>query len=263
MCKRSSDDPLVRHFIDEYRLNLLSVPREHAEPGDLYVRDRGGISAPGAIAAFVSPPPALPEPRRGEIVSGLSGRLSHQISVRVGLQLLQNFLIALGAVGIVDKLGAAYEHSRASSVRFRFDGATRDWIDPGLLGRAIGGAAFDRDNAFVEDGNRYYVVAAVVRAGALAVVAEDGREQRVELAADALQAVSAEGAVRVARTDAGEITYSGRELAIGVELYEIGERQGRLRMSSVDEGLKLRGRAQALTPALVGGLDGDALIAVR
>ena len=263
MCKRTSDDPLVRHFVEHYRLNLLSMPREHVEPGDLYVRDRAGISAPGALAAFVTAPPELPEPRRRELVSGLKGELSHQVSLRVGLGLLQNFLTALGAVGIVDQLAAAYERSRTTSVRFGFGAATRDSVDSGLLARAIGGATLDRDNAFVNEGNEYYVVGAVVRAGAISVVAEAGREQRVELSGEVLQAISAENAVQARRGATGEITYSGRELAIGVELYEIKERDGRLRMSSVDHALTLRGRPQTPTPALLGGLDGDALIAVR
>ena len=76
MCKRSDDDPLVRHFVDKYRLNLLSIPRENADPGDLYVHDDRGLAAPGALAGFLTPPPQLPEPRRGETVTGLSGRLA-------------------------------------------------------------------------------------------------------------------------------------------------------------------------------------------
>jgi hypothetical protein len=263
MCKRGDDDPLVQHFIDEYRLNLLAIPREGAEPGDLYVRDRHGIAAPGAIASFVTPPPRLPDARRGEVVAGLTGRISRRVSFKIGLGLLQNFLLALGAAGIVDKLRAGYEQGRTASVRFRFDGATRDAVDPGAIGRAVGACALDRSNAFVAEGNRYYLAAAVVRASSLSVIAEDGRERHVDLDADVLQAVSAQAGVEASRTAQGEVTYSGRPLAIGVEVYELEERDGRLRLATVDEALRLRGRPQALTPALIGGLDGDALIDVR
>src|SRR3954447_25077709 len=101
MCKRSDDDPLVRHFVDQYRLNLLSIPRADADPGDLYVRDHHGLAAPGAPAGFVPRAPQLPEPRRGEAVTGLSGKLSRRVSTKLGLGLLEAFLTALGAAGIV------------------------------------------------------------------------------------------------------------------------------------------------------------------
>lgn len=48
--KRNSGDPLLRMFLDKYHLNWLSVPREKAEVGDLYVYDSKRASAPGKIS---------------------------------------------------------------------------------------------------------------------------------------------------------------------------------------------------------------------
>jgi len=42
--KRDIDDPLMRLFLEKYRLNLLSVPRENASVGDVYIIDEKIIS---------------------------------------------------------------------------------------------------------------------------------------------------------------------------------------------------------------------------
>ncbi len=104
MCKRNTTDPLVRYFLDQYRLNLLAVPRERVKPGDLYVEDKRGVTAPGQVGSFLTPPPKLPRPVRDETMADASGQMSRRLSLDVGLRLLQNFLLALGAVGVMDEL---------------------------------------------------------------------------------------------------------------------------------------------------------------
>src|SRR5262245_17580395 len=129
MTKRNTTDPLVRLFLDQYRLNLLSMPRERVRTGDLYVEDANGITASGQVEGFLTPPPELPKPLRGERMGDVSGQISRSISFDVGLGLLQNFLLALGAAGVLDELRAGYEQERARTMRFRFIEATRDSID--------------------------------------------------------------------------------------------------------------------------------------
>jgi hypothetical protein len=42
--KRDTDDPLMRLFLEKYRLNLLSFPRENISVGDVYIIDEKIIS---------------------------------------------------------------------------------------------------------------------------------------------------------------------------------------------------------------------------
>src|SRR6185436_9856151 len=57
VCKRTTSDPLVRAFLDNYGLNLLSIPRKNAMCGDLYIADGPRVSTPGHIAQVLIPPP--------------------------------------------------------------------------------------------------------------------------------------------------------------------------------------------------------------
>ena len=59
------DDPLLKYIMDKYQLNLLSVPRENASLGDVYVRegDSKRLSFPSHISSFLEPhfemPPSM------------------------------------------------------------------------------------------------------------------------------------------------------------------------------------------------------------
>ena len=53
--------------MDKYHLNLLSVPREKAEVGDLYVYDGKRASAPGKISSFLNETIEMPEVQKDQI----------------------------------------------------------------------------------------------------------------------------------------------------------------------------------------------------
>jgi hypothetical protein len=58
--KSDTDDPLMRLFLEKYRLNLLSVPRENTSVGDVYIIDDKSIkfaSPLGNIQYFLDPHP--------------------------------------------------------------------------------------------------------------------------------------------------------------------------------------------------------------
>lgn len=269
MCKRSDPDPLVRYFIDEYQLNLLAYPREGAAIGDLYVQDRNGITAPGNVAAFLDPPPELDIRPRTRTVAGLSGTVSDRVAFKIGVGLLENFLLALGAGGVVSALKAGYSSERTATVQFRFDRAQHESTDIGMLARALAKSRFDSTHPLVSPGNRYYLVSAVVRTSSLAVLAEDERRRAVDLGGEVLKTVNANAGLDAHRSSQGEVTYEGeRPLAIGVEVYELAydEQAGKLLITNPEGALALRGGepdARAASPAVMGEAEGDALLAVR
>lgn len=269
VCKRTDEDPLVRYFVDEYHLNLLAHPREGAAVGDLYVQDKHGITAPGHIAGLLVPAPALDLRPRTETLAGLGGKLSRRISFTVGVGLLENFLLALGVGGVLSALKLGYTKEGTATVRFRFDRAQRESVDIGLLARSLAKSTFDASSPLVNPGNRYYLVAAVVRTPSLSVVAENAGQQAVEIGAEVLATVNASTGLDARRSSSGEVTFEGeRPLAIGVEVYELlyDEKAGKLRMSNPEGALALRGdkpSGRAAGPAVMGDPDGDALVAVR
>jgi hypothetical protein len=264
MGKRSKPDPLVRTFIETYHLNLLPIPRARAACGELYVKRAAGIAAPGDARELLEPRVQFPPVSAGEELAALRGTASTSVDARVGLGLLENFLVALGAGGIVDKLKAGYEQKRVRSVQFRLEDATRDSMDPLSLGTALAGRHFRSGHPWVSPENEYYIVAAVVRTPSLSLAAQDERSNTVDLDVDALRAVSAEAGIDLHRQREGEITYAGATpLAIGVELYQIRHdaESDRLEMLPVETAIALsRGRPAPPPPASFLGEDDDIFI---
>jgi hypothetical protein len=222
MCKRTTSDPLVRMFLDRYKINLLSVPRERAACGDVYLRRDGRVSSAINVAELLDPPVRLPPQFQGERLADLAGSLSQGVSLKVGLGLLEAFLAAIGAAAVLGELTLGYEQSRTSRLRFRFTDATRDSVEPGALATTLEGRRFRPGQPLVQPGNEYFVTAAVVRSPSISVVTEDDASRRVDVGARLLAAVDATANVTAEQASEGEITYRGRApLAIGVELYRL------------------------------------------
>jgi hypothetical protein len=267
VCKRNTSDPLVRAFLDNYGLNLLSIPRKNAMCGDLYIAEGSRVSTPGQIAQVLIPPPTLPEPVTGEPLTELTGVVSKQVSADVGLGLSEKLLAAFGAVGVVASFKQAYASKKASRIRFRFRDATRDYVDPLALGTALKNCRLDTTHPFVADGHTYFVVGGVVRTQSISIVAEDMRENSIDVDIGAMQLADAKARVDATRTNIGEITYTGPDkLAIGVELYELVDdrEQQKLTLKLPKKVPRtLRGQsAPAVAPAFVGAPDGDIFITV-
>jgi hypothetical protein len=264
MCKRSTDDPLVRAFLDDYGINLLRVPRENACCGDLYVKTGRSVSGPGDVAELFDPAVRLPRPRRNERLADLSGKRSTKIDLKVGIGLLDAFLAAIGAAGVLSKLKASFDLHRVGSVSFAFRDATRDSVDPLKLGTALGQSRLKTDHPFVQPESEYFVTAAVVRTPSISVMLDDDRSQSVDLGADAVHAISVEAGISGEHSSSGEITFAGTTpLAIGVQLYSMrfDAQTGKLSMAAVDRAQRVGARPPKPAPAFVAE-DDEALLSI-
>jgi len=237
MCKRSTDDPLVRMFLDRYKVNLLALPRERAFCGQVYVRDGRRVSSGAQIAGLVEPAVTLPPVFEGERLTALAGELSESVQLNAGLGLLQGFMTAIGAAAVVSSVSASFERSRTARLRFRFDDVTRDSMELNSLANALEGRRFRAQSLLVQPGADYFVTAAVVRSPCVGVVAEDDSSRRVEFGAEVLAVADATAGVTVESSATGELTFRGTTpLAIGLELYQLryDEREGKLSMRAQD-----------------------------
>jgi hypothetical protein len=265
ICKRDTGDPLVRMFLDRYKINLLTVPRERVACGDVYIRNGRRVSSGVRVAELVEPAVTLPPVFEGEALADLAGTLSDGVSVDIGFGLLEGFLAAIGAGGVVSKVSAGVERSRTSTLRFRFTEATRDSIDGGALGTMLEGRRLRPTQPLVQEGNDYFVTTAVIRTPSLSLVGEDKKRQRTELGAEVMAIGEGHAGVTVERGDAGEVTFRGRKaLAIGVELYELreGGEDGRVTMLPQDSGDPVKAfKERPPKPAFVAP-DDEALLAL-
>lgn len=264
MCKRSTDDPLVRTFLDRYSLNLLPLPRAGIECGDLFRRDDAGrISTEFKLSSVVSPPLGELDIDPDEPLAALRGTLSHGRDVEFGLGLLEAFLAALGAAGVLSEVGVHYRRTKGATLAFEFRDATRDSVDPGELGELLIDRRLRDDHPLVLRGSRYYVVSGVARSRSLTVHANNRVTTEAGLKAEAVKAAEGRGTVKVHRESDTTVTYEGdRSLVFGVELYELSpdDATSALRMLTPDGPLHSRGAGPPkLEPAFLGA-DGDAFL---
>src|SRR5882724_11537662 len=108
VCKRTSDDPLLKAFLDKYHLNLLSVPRDGSRIGDLYVHANGRTSSPGNVSHFLKPQLELPEVKADEHMADVQGMATNAVAFSIGLGLLEGFFAALGVLGTFQSIEAEY-----------------------------------------------------------------------------------------------------------------------------------------------------------
>jgi hypothetical protein len=266
VCKRSTNDPLLKIFLDKYNLNLLSIPREKAHLGSLYVRSNGRVSTPGSISHFLTPELKIPTALTDEQMADVYGKVTHAISFSNGLGLLEGFFTAVGAMKLFDEVKADYAKKRAHSFRFSFKDTRRDSIDVGLMGSRLIRHRFDDRHALVNPGNRYYLVTGIARSSGITVTAETKESSSVALGAEVLKIAKAGGKVEIARGGEGVITYTGdKKLVFGVELYELkyDEKRQKMKMLLPPGAIQIRSasaeeKRQLLKPAFIGGADDDA-----
>lgn len=271
MCKRrqSHRDPLVDLFLRKYKVNLLPLPIETAQCGQLYVQRPAATlgAVPGSIAELVTPAVTLPEPSIGEQLADVAGERSSGVPVKLGLKLLGNFLTALGVPPrLIDNVHAGYEHSVSHTLHFAFRDATRDAMDPFSIGTALIDHRFNAGHPWVGPGNRYFISAGVIRSGSISIDAEDERSDQVDLGLEALKLAGLDASISVQRHESGTMTYGGdKRLAIGVELYDLrfDDAAGKFTMGDGNVAVDLRrGVEVELVPAFPAG-DDEALLEVE
>lgn len=257
MWKRNSNDPLVQFFV-QYGLHLLAHPRQDVAIGDVYPVKDGQTQQPGKIATLIDPPPPLPSIRTGEKMADVSGVTSDTVSMNAGVGFLESFLAALGAMGVQGKLQASLQHSGVAGLRFRFSGATRDYVDPFEFERLLRNHRFDRENSLLKEGYRYYVVLGVARTNQISFSAEGEKSSQASLDVEALQLANAKAGGTSVKKENEEVTVSGdSQLAFGVELNElvINPIKGRLELAIPTADVKARGKKAG--HSTIGGPEDD------
>ena len=268
MCRRTTEDPLVRSFLDTYGLNLLARPREDVAIGDVYMYGDGRVSIAGSVTHLLEPKPEMPRRNLNEQMADIRGKASDAVSFHAGIGLLESFLTALGPSQVISKVRAGYETANTHALRFRFAAATRDSVDPSELGGSLRGSKLIEDHPLYHEDHSYYLVTGIARTPSLSVVAEDKSGDSVDLAVGLMHVADASTGVSAEATGKGEVTYKGdKQLAFGVELYELycDNKRGRLRMRAPRNAFRVLADEPdsdepLIEPAFVGGPEGDILI---
>jgi hypothetical protein len=272
MCKRNTDDPLLRIFLDQYGLHLLSVPREGAAVGDLYVRDGKRVTPSGSIKHFLDAKFKLPPVHSGESMAEVLGKISRSVDAKIGFNLLEGFLGALGAGAIINKVRAGFEAKNTQSLKFRFTEAARDSLDATHLGKNLINRKIAENHALFDEEYTYYVVTAVARSSSISVIGETEAEKSVTGALEAMHLGGVDAGVSVKTSGEGEVTFAGnKKLAFGVQLFELKYDAKRealrlklppdaVRVMKAEEVIEGKAAAELVKPAFIGGSEGDVFL---
>lgn len=232
------------------------------------VGDSQQLSSPGSITNFLQPKFEMPEIKTNETMADVIGTTSSDISGRAGLDLLEGFLNALGPTAIGTKVKAAYEGNNKQSIKFQFTDATRDYVDPFLLGSKLTGHTIMQNNALYEKGRRYYVVSGIASSPSISVITEGDSKPTLDIDAQVMKLANASGGISIEKSRQGQVTFKGsKRLAFGVELYELAynSEKGRFIMNAVNDAMTLRGPVDISDKsAFIGDSeDGDAFVTIK
>ena len=262
-----NEDPLLKVLLERYRLNLLSIPREKASVGDLYVQEGNSqyVSTPGSITNFLEPQFEVPSITTGETMAGVSGTTSRDASGKAGVDFLEGFLNALGPAGIGTKVRGSYESSSKNKITFTFENPTRDYADPGLVGRKLVDHTLMKQHALIAEGRRYYLVTGVARSSGISITTEGDNKQIMDVDAQVTKLANISSGVTIQKNQTGSVTFKGlKNLAFGVELYELeyiqnnGGQVGKFLMSTQEKAVVARGEEEEVVPLF--GADKDVTI---
>ena len=264
---RNSSDPLLNTLLKKYRLNLLSVPRENAVVGDLYMQDNNSnvVSTPGNIINFLTPKFEIPSIKQNEQMADVKGQVSKDISGQAGFDFLEGFLEKLGAAGVGAKIRGSYEGSKNSKILFGYPNPKRDSVDPFEFGTKLIGHSFMTDHPLYAEGRRYYVVTGVAKTNSLSIELQGDEKQKLDVSANISEIGNASGGFKLENNQAGTITYTGdKNLVFGVELFELQypKEGGKFSMTPMENAKILRGGRGDQAVFLGDPTDGDAFISI-
>lgn len=265
MCKRTTPDPLLRRFLDRYGLHLLAIPRAGAAVGDVYIFDGRRTSPAGHVRHLLEPPLEL-SPKGNEPMADVAGRMSREIGLEAALGVLEAFLVAMGASGIVDSVKAGYTRQDVQTLCFAFEDPVRDHVDVLEVAAALDERRFRPGQALDPEHHRFYITTTVARSRSISVQGRAESQRSVDVGAGVVKVADLDARIKVKRLDDGTVTYDGdRWLTFGVELYELsydGHAQA-LRLAMPHDPVAVRGTAGARPPrAVIGDPAGDVLLAV-
>ena len=184
------------------------------------------------------------------------------------IDFLEGFLNALGPAGIGTKVRGSYESSSKNKITFTFENPTRDYVDPGLVGKKLVDHTLMKRHALIAEGRKYYLITAVARSSGISITTEGDNKQVKDIDAQVMKLANVAGDVSIQKNQTGSVTFKGQKnpSAFGVELYELeyipnnGVQEGKFQMSTQQKAVVARGEEEETVPLF--GPDNDFTISL-
>ncbi len=125
--KRNTSDPLMRTFLDKYKLHLLPLPLQDTLVGQICVYREEDLIGRDSITLFLEQDYQISPVTSGKM-GDIEGKFSQAISVDIGLGLLENFLGAFGIGNIVQKIHLDFQTKNVQYLKFAFNDTMRNAV---------------------------------------------------------------------------------------------------------------------------------------
>jgi hypothetical protein len=263
-CKRNHTDPLLQLLLKKYHLNMLRMPQEGLKVGELLIEQQKDVPTIrcSLTDVFTGKLPNL-SGLKDKSIQLLEDQESDNMRAKAGLSLLDKLLQFVP--GASAKAAAAY--SKAEDVKVTLKELTRETVKFADLSTFLHAAEVRKEQSLFREGDSLFVITSIVRSSGIQVRATDAAGKSV----DAKLGVKSlgEGSVQVKAESkgGGRMLYTGKPLAIGVELFRIESVDGTFRLMATNEAVAVRGETLETTEedfAWIGDKStGDAFIDLR
>jgi hypothetical protein len=172
LCK---NDPIVSTLRDTFHANVLRVPEERFKPLIVLSTHDSKTFFTGSIDSLLSGAPiTLTVPIANSRAADVSGKRTKSVDVKVGLDILQGFLKAVG----LSTISLTANFDKVKTVSFSFTDVNRQFLDLGVLGKVLSGRALDTTNLAVtpfldNEDSGFHVIDSVFTSDSFTVHADD------------------------------------------------------------------------------------------
>ncbi len=211
-------------YLNGVGYNVVRLPRRGIDPLDVLGRDGRSMERLGRLDQIWKSAKPVPQPGPAQLAAKISGQQTNEMSLSVGLKLLNGVLAAIGAK--LPQLDFAY--SQASTLQFTFGDVTTRGVDPFLVGDYLGNGDLTGSNPvfdhyFHEEDTEAFVLTEVLEAKAISVSAKTQNEGSFAADIPAIQqVVGADVKVGVKAGSGSDLTFAGEQpVTFGFKTFQI------------------------------------------
>jgi hypothetical protein len=217
-CRRGGEDKLLNTLAVKWSVNLLRIPREGVQVGDVFVAQKRILSQWDRLSNLYQPKLVLPEPDE-QSVGDMDKVESQRYAADAGFEALQGFLQGLGVPPLPLRATVDAARHTTASLSFTVGGVTRTALLPGEIKREMERRARGAHWGTVDPKRRYLVAHAVWEATSLQIKLQGGREVVSELSGRLTGVAGATGKLKAAHDSSGTIKYHRDDpVAFGIQV---------------------------------------------
>ncbi len=207
-------DPIVNALRDVFGANIVRVPEERIKPLRVVASSDDKSSFRGELTPLLKGNVALNIPVTTSQMADISGKRSRKVNIDLGLEILDGFLKGFGITSA--EIGIKFQG--ASEVSFSFKNVVRNYIDIGLLGKALAGQKVEKENPaariFFDDTDySFLVIDSVITSSDFLISVDKSSDSGFKLDIPTIQNIvnKANVGVQVTTTNDYDIVFKGPE----------------------------------------------------